>query len=203
MSRRPPEPRRADARHLRGSRRTGRGRRHSGLGRGAAGLAAAAVLHDRRRPFLELVDPQRQVAQDVLIDAHRPFEFGDRRCRAVDVEQHEVALAVLLHAVGEVAQAPIFTLLDLATLLGDQLGEGIGQRIDLGAGDVLARDKHVFVKRHRFSSLAAVDDPVRERLAGRAGPDTESAAGKGKARTITNAAAGATSAAPRIRLAGP
>ena len=59
-----------------------------------------------------------------------------------------MALTVLVHTVGEIAQAPVFTLFDLPTLLGDQLREAIGELIDLGAGNILARDEHVFVQRH-------------------------------------------------------
>ena len=59
-----------------------------------------------------------------------------------------MALAVLVHAVGEIAQAPIFALFDLAALLGDQLRKPVGELLDLGAGNVLARDKYVLVKRH-------------------------------------------------------
>src|SRR5258707_901144 len=38
-----------------------------------------------------------------------------------------MALAVLVHAIGEVAQAPILAFLDLAPLVGDQLGKAVGQ----------------------------------------------------------------------------
>src|SRR5205085_8857121 len=59
-------------------------------------------------------------------------------------------------AVGEVAQAPIFALFDLAALFRDQLGETVGQGIDLRAGDVLARDEHILVERHHKSLMAVV-----------------------------------------------
>src|SRR5947208_9013520 len=88
------------------------------------------------------------------MDAHRALELGDRRRRSLDIEQDVMALAVLFHAVGEIAQAPIFALLDLAALLRDQLGKAVGQSVHLRAGDVLARDKHILVKRHR-------NDPLR------------------------------------------
>jgi len=97
---------------------------------------------------VELIDPEGQIAHHVLVDAHRPLEFGDRRRGGVDIEQHVVALAVLVHAIGEVAQAPILAFLYFAALLGNQLGKAVGQRLGLRAGNVLARDEHVFVKRH-------------------------------------------------------
>ena len=113
-------------------------------------------------PSSSCVDADRQIAHHILIDAHRALEFGDRRRRRVDIEQHVMALAVLVHAVGEVAQAPVFALLDLAALLGDQLGKAVGERVDLGAGNVLARDEHIFVKRHRLIPYGC-RDPERGR----------------------------------------
>src|SRR6185312_13765517 len=100
-------------------------------------FAAAAVLHHRGRVFVELVDPHGQVAQHVLVDPHRALELGDRRRGRVDVEEHVVALAVFVHAVGEISEAPIFALLDLAPLIRDQLGKLVGERFGLGAGDIL------------------------------------------------------------------
>src|SRR5262249_24267597 len=64
-----------------------------------------------------------------------------------------MTLAVLLHAVGEVAQTPILALLDLAALFRDQLSKAVGQGINLCARDVLARNEHILVKRHRFYPL--------------------------------------------------
>ena len=58
-------------------------------------------------------------------------------------------LAVLLDAVGEAAQAPVLALPDRA-LFGLELGgDGIGERLDLRLGDVVARDQHAFVEWHR------------------------------------------------------
>src|SRR6476661_2845661 len=107
------------------------------------------------------------------------LELGDRRRRRVDVEQHVMTLTVFVHAVGEIAQAPVFALLDFAALVGDQLGEGIGQLVDLGAGDILARDKHVFIKRHSFRPLWLM--MTRSAGAGRVQPTQAKlpAAGKG------------------------
>jgi hypothetical protein len=80
-----------------------------------------------------------------------------------------MALAVLPHAIRQIAQTPIFALFDLAAIVGNELGEGVGEGVDLSAGDVLARDEHVFVKRHAVRSLMADHDPERERRSGRAG----------------------------------
>jgi hypothetical protein len=87
-----------------------------------------------------------------------------------------MALAVLVHAVREVAQAPVLALFDFAALIGDELGELVGERVDLGARYVLARDKDILIKRHT-RPLTAGDGPERERRPGRAGHLT--AAGKG------------------------
>ncbi len=57
-------------------------------------------------------------------------------------------LAILAHSVGEVAQAPVFPLLDLAAIVGDQLGKAVGESIDLCARYILACDEHILVERH-------------------------------------------------------
>ena len=57
-------------------------------------------------------------------------------------------LLVLFHAVGEALQAPIFAASDRATIIGDDLRHRVGDRLDLGRGNVLSRDEHVFVVRH-------------------------------------------------------
>src|SRR2546430_11101821 len=62
------------------------------------------TLFRSRWSFLELIDPEGQIAQHVLVDPHRPLELGDRRRRRLDVEQDVMALAVLFHAIGQIAQ---------------------------------------------------------------------------------------------------
>ena len=64
-------------------------------------------------------------------------------------------LAVLLDAIGEAAQAPIFLLLDLAVLSFDDGLEVGRQRVHLLRADVLARDQEMLVQSHvrSFSSV--------------------------------------------------
>src|SRR6185437_9737061 len=111
-------------------------------------LAAATVLHHRGRAFLECFHPHGDIAQHILVDAHVALELVHRRRRRVEVEEDVVTLAVLLDAIGEVAQAPIFALGDLAALRSDDTREGIGQRLDLRGRDILARNEDVLIKRH-------------------------------------------------------
>src|SRR5262249_43561221 len=117
----------------------------------AVAVVARAALQHGRRAFLERLDAHGQVAQHVLVDAHLPLHLGDGGGGRIDVEEDVVPLAVLLDAVGDVAQAPMLLLGDLAAELGDQGREGIGQRIGLGGRDVLTRDEHVLVERHAGS----------------------------------------------------
>jgi hypothetical protein len=124
-----------------------------------------------------LLDADGEIAQHVLVDAHVALELVHGRRRRIEIEQHVVALAVLLDAVGDVAQAPIFALRDLPAMLGDERGELVGDCLDLRGGDVLPRDEHVLVERHRFSlwlfAAPALRGPSASRpgLAGRAGKE--------------------------------
>ena len=63
-------------------------------------------------------------------------------------------LAVLLDAIGQSAQAPIFLLLDLAAFAFDDGLEMGGQCVHLLRADILARDQEMLVKSHvrSFSS---------------------------------------------------
>jgi len=56
-----------------------------------------------------------------------------------------MSLAVLPHSICQVPQPPIFAFLDFAAVVGDELGQAIGEGIDLGAGNVLARDEYILV----------------------------------------------------------
>src|SRR5262249_21708589 len=116
-------------------------------------LAAAARLHDGRGAFLERVDAHGEEAQHILIDAHGALHLAHRGMRRLDVEEDVVALAILLDAVGEGAQTPIFALLDLAAALADDAGESLRQALDLRRGDVLARNEYRLVQTHMRNSL--------------------------------------------------
>jgi hypothetical protein len=53
-------------------------------------------------------------ADDVFVDRGLALQLGDDAGGGIDVEQHEVRLAVALDLVGEVLEAPGFGLGDLA-----------------------------------------------------------------------------------------
>src|SRR5262249_48634247 len=83
---------------------------------------AIGLAHHRRRAFFVFLDADAEIADHVFADALLALDLGDRRGGRVDVEQHEVRLAVLVHAVGEGAHAPVLGLGDLAAGLFDNAG---------------------------------------------------------------------------------
>ena len=66
----------------------------------------------------------------------------------VEVEHHVMRLAVLGDAIGEAAKAPGLGLGDLPAIVFDDLGGVFRERIDLGLGEVLAREENMLVERH-------------------------------------------------------
>src|SRR6185437_7999068 len=84
----------------------------------------------------------------VLVDLKLAFQLDHRAGRGVDVQEHIMALAVFLDAIGKSAQAPIFLLLDLAAFAFDDGFEVGRQRVHLLRADVLARDQEMLVKSH-------------------------------------------------------
>jgi hypothetical protein len=91
----------------------------------AAIPAAPAAQHDRLI-FFQLIDAYRQITDHVFADAHVALHLQHRVGGRIDVEQHVVALAVLLDPIGQGLEAPVFLLRDLASVLLDQLGELVG-----------------------------------------------------------------------------
>ena len=67
-----------------------------------------------------LVDAEREVTQDVLVEAQRALELDHRLGRGGDVHEREMRLAVLLDAVRQGLQAP-----------GLDLGDRAAERRDL------------------------------------------------------------------------
>ena len=57
-------------------------------------------------------------------------------------------LAILVHAVGEGAYAPVFHLHDLAAETFDDAGHLGGQFFDLLGARILTREKNMLIKRH-------------------------------------------------------
>ena len=105
-----------------------------------------------------------------------PLELGEHGRRRLDDEVEVVALAIPLHAVGEVPKAPILALGDPAALLGDLLTERLCQGLRLLTGEIGSRDERVFIERHAtiISTLptrdakkvaATEDGPLRYPLA--------------------------------------
>src|SRR5215469_2950655 len=81
----------------------------------AAIIAIAIALgapHHRRGAVFMSIDPDREIAKNILIEPFEAFNFVDRRRRRIDVHQREMRLPILAQAVGERLDAPIFGLLD-------------------------------------------------------------------------------------------
>ena len=72
-----------------------------------------------------------------------------------------MALAVLPHPVGQVAQAPVLVLGDLAAVLGDEPGIGLGQGLGLLRREILARNEGMLVAPH--DRLATPRDSTGDR----------------------------------------
>ena len=165
--------RRLGFRRRRGGRRfpVGRGRpprRRSLAPRAASAAVAPAPVvaaslrpHDDRRPFLQFLDPDRQVTQDILVDAHVALHLVDRAGRRVEVHQDVMGLAVLLQPVGEGSEAPVFDLGDGAAAFLDDGAEFLRQRLDLVRGHVRAHEKHVLVKWHTDTPSGCVGPAQR------------------------------------------
>src|SRR5579871_511731 len=109
---------------------------------------AIGLAHHRRGAFLEFVDAHGEIAQHVLVDALLAFDLGNNGRGAIDVEHHEMRLAVLVDAVGQRAQAPLLGLGDLAAKRGDDAGDLVGDVFDLLRARVLTREKHMLIERH-------------------------------------------------------
>jgi len=92
-----------------------------------------------------LVDTDRDEAQHVLVQPFLALDFRQRGRGGVDVEQGEMRLPVLAHPVGEGLHPPMLGLRDLAAELFDEALVLLGQFLDLLRGNVLSRQKYVFV----------------------------------------------------------
>src|SRR5262249_36158034 len=99
------------------------------------------------------LDADAEIADHVFADALLALDLGDRSRRRLDVEQHEMRLAVLVHAIGEGAHAPVLGLGDLAAGLLDNAGHLGGQFFHLLGARVRTREKNILVKRYGFPSL--------------------------------------------------
>ena len=95
--------------------------------------------------LVDRLDAQRHDAEHVLVQPELALGLLHRGRGRVDAEEHVMPLAVLLDAVGEAAQAPVFALLHLAALLGDDGGDQLGDRLDLLLRDVVACNEHAFI----------------------------------------------------------
>ena len=105
---------------------------------------------DGRQFEVELFDANGQETDDVFVDRKLALHFLHGRGRGVDGEQRLVSLAVLLDAVGEVPQPPVFDLGDVTTAFFDQVLDGVVKSFRLLRRNILPCEHGVFVKRHVY-----------------------------------------------------
>src|SRR5690242_9514426 len=70
----------------------------------ATALVALPAAHHRARTLLMLIDLDGHVADHVLVDLGLALQLGDHRGRRVEIERDIMGLAVLLDAIGDVAE---------------------------------------------------------------------------------------------------
>src|SRR5215467_3868733 len=121
-----------------------------------APFVAVALAHLHGGFGFVLLDANRQKAYDVGGQAHAPLHLGNRGRRCVEVHERIVGLAVLLDLEREALEAPILALADPPATFGDDFAVFLRQCFDLRLADILARQKHVLIERHRlaFPSVA-------------------------------------------------
>ena len=102
----------------------GRRRRGRLLTRAAAG-AALPMVHQFLLALQFLVETDRLILDDGVGNFQAPLEFlDDVALRAANRPYRRRTLAVLRHAIGQAARAPLLGLLDLAAVLGGGMLEG-------------------------------------------------------------------------------
>src|SRR3984893_8990342 len=109
---------------------------------------AIRLAHHGRRTFFVFFDANGQIANHVFADPLLALDLGDSGRRRVDVQQHKMGLAVLVHAVGQRTHAPVLGLGDLTARLLDDAGHLGRQFVHLLGARVLTREKNMLIKRH-------------------------------------------------------
>jgi hypothetical protein len=126
----------------------------------ARAVVTVALLHHRRRTFFVLLDGKRHVAKNVFVDAHLAFHLVHGSCRCVDVHKGVMRLAVLLDAVCEGLEAPVFYAPDFAAICFEDTLVLFYEGINLLCGHILSSKEYVFIKSHvSFAFLAVVLSP--------------------------------------------
>ena len=104
-----------------------------------------------------LVHLDGHVADHVLVDLRLALELRDDMGRRLEIERDVMRLAVLGDPIGDVAKTPGLGLDDLPAIVLDDLGGVFRQRVHLGLGQILTREKHMLVKSHVAHFLLLAD----------------------------------------------
>src|SRR6201996_300177 len=100
------------------------------------------------------------MADHVFADPLLTLDLRDSGRGRVDVEQHKMRLAILVHAIGQRTHAPVLGLGDLAARLFDDAGHLGGQFFDLLGARILTREKNMLIKRHGYPFLVLARFPA-------------------------------------------
>jgi len=74
-------------------------------------VAVTITLHPAHhggRTLFVFLDPNRQIAQHILVETLQPFDLVDRGRRSIEVQKGEMGLAILAQAVRKGFHTPIF-----------------------------------------------------------------------------------------------
>src|SRR3984893_14419532 len=113
-----------------------------------AAVVIVALAQHCRLALLKSFGADCHEADDIFVDTHLPFHFGERGGRGIDIQKREMCLAVLLDPVGQGFHSPIFHFLDFATEGFDDSFELRRERLHLLGGNILTRQIDVLVKSH-------------------------------------------------------
>jgi hypothetical protein len=94
-----------------------------------------------------LFDSDSEEPDDIVMDLEAPLELVNSRARRLDIQEAIMAFAVFPHPIGEVFQAPIFGLVNLASALREDGFHLLEKGLGLLARNVGSRNDDVLVER--------------------------------------------------------
>src|SRR5262249_48096939 len=120
----------------------------------ARGGARHSTRLDLFGPLQVFVDPDGDVADDRVGDAHLALDFGNLRAVALHCQHDVVAFVVFLDCVSQAAASDAIDFCDLRPLALDHIAELRDQSLNVALFGVWSDYKQYFVNSHReLSSL--------------------------------------------------
>ena len=111
-------------------------------------VVAVALLHHGGRAVFMLFNSDGHVTKDVFVDAHLALDLVNGRCRSIDVHQNVVSLAVLVDAVRQGLEAPVFDAPDFSAVSFQYTLVLFDESVDLLCGNILPGKEYMFIKSH-------------------------------------------------------